>query len=62
MSDQKSHQAPPDPIAQGARARAAGRPKDACPYPAASPERKAWLEGYDGMPSNDGPDLPMANG
>lgn len=52
----------PDPIAEGARARAAGRPKDACPYPAASAERKAWFEGYDGMPSKDGPDLPKPNG
>ncbi|WP_457104352.1 Rmf/CrpP fold protein [Methylobacterium sp. P5_C11] len=48
-------------ISEGARARAIGRPKDACPYPANSPERKAWLEGYDGKPNEDGPDLPMAD-
>ena len=48
-------------ISEGAHARAIGRPKDACPYPARSPERKAWLEGYDGTPSEDGPDLPMSD-
>jgi ribosome modulation factor len=53
---------PPDPISEGAHARGLGRPKDACPYPAGSAERKAWLEGYDGTPSDDGPDLPLGNG
>jgi ribosome modulation factor len=48
-------------ISEGARARAIGRPKDACPYPANSPERKAGLEGYDGTPAEDGPDLPIAD-
>lgn len=62
MTETEPSKAKPDPIAEGARARAAGRPKDACPYPAASAERKAWFEGYDGMPSNDGPDLPMPDG
>ncbi|MCJ2016856.1 hypothetical protein MKK84_05340 [Methylobacterium sp. E-065] len=47
-----------EPIAEGAHARAIGRPKDACPYPAGSAERTAWLEGYDGTPAEDGPDLP----
>lgn len=46
-----------DPIAEGARARAHGRPKDACPYPADSPERMAWLEAYDGIPAEGPPDL-----
>lgn len=46
-------------ISEGAHARAIGRPKDSCPYPAGSPERRAWLEGYDGTPSEDGPDVPM---
>jgi hypothetical protein len=32
-------------IAEGARARTLGRPKDACPYPAGSPERTARMEG-----------------
>ena len=50
------------PIEKGAHARAVGRPKDACPYPAGSAERASWLEGYDGTPSEDGPDLPMDNG
>ena len=50
-----------EPIAEGVHARAIGRPKDACPYPADSLERKAWMEGYDGTPSEDGPDLPIAN-
>lgn len=48
-------------ISEGAHARSAGRPKDACPYPARSPERKAWLEGYDCTPSEDGPDSPIAD-
>ncbi|GJD94146.1 ribosome modulation factor [Methylobacterium iners] len=46
-----------DPIAQGARAHALGRPRDACPYPAGSEERAAWLEGYDGTPRDREPDL-----
>lgn len=35
-------------IKQGARARTVGRPRDACPYPADSRERRAWFEGFDG--------------
>ena len=50
-----------DPIAEGARARAQGRPKDACPYPTESKERAAWLEGYDGVPASRGPDAPQQN-
>ncbi|MFC6792012.1 Rmf/CrpP family protein [Methylobacterium komagatae] len=46
----------PDPIAEGARARTHGRPKDACPYPAESRERVEWLEGYDGIPAARVPD------
>lgn len=46
-------------IAEGAHARAIGLPKDSCPYATDMPERRAWLEGYDGTPSEDGPDLPM---
>lgn len=37
-----------DVIKQGARARTVGRPRDACPYPRDSRERRAWYEGYDG--------------
>lgn len=37
-----------DIIKQGARARVLGRPRDACPYPGDSRERRAWFEGYDG--------------
>ncbi|GAB6842969.1 ribosome modulation factor [Methylorubrum rhodinum] len=37
-----------DVIKQGSRARALGRPRDACPHPADSRERRAWYEGYDG--------------
>ncbi|GJD67332.1 ribosome modulation factor [Methylobacterium gnaphalii] len=51
-----------DASAEGARARAQGRPKDSCPYPADSPERRAWLEGFDGVPDGRAPDLPLANG
>ncbi|MGU3479006.1 ribosome modulation factor [Methylobacterium sp. D48H] len=36
-------------IKQGARARTVGRPRDACPYPADSRERRAWFEGFDGF-------------
>ena len=46
-----------DPLAEGAHARAIGRPKDSCPYPADSAERSAWFEGYDGTPSDTGRDL-----
>ncbi|WP_336488342.1 ribosome modulation factor [Methylobacterium nigriterrae] len=51
---------PADPIEQGAWARIHGRPKDACPYPLASEERAAWMEGYDGAPRDRAPDLPLA--
>jgi hypothetical protein len=37
-----------DVIKLGARARTLGRPRDACPYPSESRERRAWYEGYDG--------------
>lgn len=37
-----------DVIKQGARARILKRPRDACPFPADSRERRAWYEGYDG--------------
>ncbi|WFS05448.1 MULTISPECIES: Rmf/CrpP family protein [Methylobacterium] len=37
-----------DIIKLGARARVVGRPRDACPYPGDSRERRAWFEGYDG--------------
>lgn len=53
MSDQVKHQESCDAIWQGAHARALGRPKDACPYPAGSVERREWLEGYDGTPIGD---------
>ncbi len=51
-----------DPLAEGARARVHGRPKDACPYPADSSERTAWLEGYDGIPAEPAPDRPLVGG
>ncbi len=37
-----------DPIDQGAQARAHGRKRECCPYPAGSEEREAWLEGFTG--------------
>ena len=37
-----------DVIKLGTRARTLGRPRDACPYPTDSRERRAWYEGYDG--------------
>lgn len=54
------HESPSDPIAEGARARAQGRPKDACPYPANSETRTAWFEGYDGVPAEPTPDPAFA--
>jgi ribosome modulation factor len=48
-------------IAEGAHARVIGRPKDSCPYPAGSPEQRAWLEGYDGTPTEDAFDSPIAD-
>jgi ribosome modulation factor len=47
-------------ITEGAHARGIRRPKDACPYPAKSRERRAWMEGYDATPWKDGPDCPIA--
>ncbi|GLS46810.1 ribosome modulation factor [Methylobacterium brachythecii] len=44
---------------EGANVRASGRPKDACPYPLESLERIAWVEGFDGEPIDQGPDLPI---
>ena len=62
MSETTHPPMPPDPIAEGARARAQGRPKDACPYPADSADRIAWLEGYDGIPSDHTPEPPPEAG
>ncbi|WP_244528697.1 ribosome modulation factor [Methylobacterium gossipiicola] len=42
-------------LRQDVQARIHGRPKDACPYPAASEARAAWMEGYDGMPRDEAP-------
>ncbi|TXN05014.1 hypothetical protein FV242_05050 [Methylobacterium sp. WL64] len=61
MSQTPRPNPPSDPITEGAQARAQGRPKDSCPYPADSPDRIAWLEGYDGVPSGKAPDLPIAD-
>ena len=38
-----------DPTAEGARARAQGTPREACPYAQNSEEFHEWVEGYDGM-------------
>jgi ribosome modulation factor len=62
MSQAHHPTTPADPLAEGARARAHGRPKDACPYPADSPERMAWLEAYDGVPAESAPDQPLYQG
>jgi ribosome modulation factor len=42
-----------DATAEGARARAQGAPREACPYALDSEKRHEWLEGYDGR-SNQG--------
>jgi ribosome modulation factor len=62
MSETNPHRPPTDPISEGARARAQGRPKDACPYPADSEARAAWLDAYDGMPAERAPHHPMDKG
>jgi len=61
MSQTPHHDPLVDPLTEGARARARGRPKDACPYPVASPACIAWLEGYDGVPTGRIRDLPIAD-
>ena len=62
MTQSDPHRQPDGAIAEGARARSQGRPRDACPYPLDSPERRAWLEGYDGSPADRAPDQPLDNG
>lgn len=47
-----------DVIKLGARARTIGRPRDACPYPSESRERRAWYEGYDGSSLDFGTRVP----
>ena len=59
MAPTQPDPASPNPLTEGARARALGRPKDACPYPAGSRERTAWLEGFDGAPADRPPDAPQ---
>jgi ribosome modulation factor len=55
------HQKPlSDPIDQGAHARAHGRKREGCPYPAGSEEREAWLEGFTGIPRDQPKDLPQS--
>ncbi|GEP12635.1 ribosome modulation factor [Methylobacterium gnaphalii] len=62
MSNTERPSFPPDPISEGAHARSLGRPKDACPYPAGTEERKSWLEGYDGAPADEAGVSPATNG
>jgi hypothetical protein len=49
-----------DPTAEGARARAQGAPREACPYPLDSEQRHEWLEGYDGVSVSGSPLVPSA--
>ena len=44
-----------DATAEGARARAQGVHRDACPYAPDSEKRHEWLEGYDGVGSEGSP-------
>ncbi|GEP12165.1 hypothetical protein [Methylobacterium gnaphalii] len=46
-------------LLEGAKVRASGRPKDARPYALGSEERIAWMEGFNGEPDDQPPDLPM---
>jgi ribosome modulation factor len=50
----------PNPIDQGAQARAYGRKRECCPYPGGSEEREAWLEGFTGIPRDRPRDLPLS--
>ena len=58
MSEHPRHH--PDPIDQGAQARAHGRKRECCPYPAGSEEHEAWLEGFTGTPRDRPRDLPLS--
>ncbi|WP_336488745.1 hypothetical protein [Methylobacterium nigriterrae] len=58
---EKPRIAPNDPVAEGAHTRARRIRKDACPYPLNSPERAAWMEGYDGRPRDYGADRPQTS-
>jgi ribosome modulation factor len=49
-----------DPIDQGAQARAYGRKREGCPYPAGSKEREVWLAGFTGIPRDRPRDLPLS--
>jgi len=62
MSDTDPHASADEAVSEGTRARAQGRPRDACPYGQNTPERTAWLEGYDGAPMDRAPDLPIGDG
>ena len=53
MGDSKGDDPGPDRLAvdataEGARARAQGKPREACPYALDSEERHEWFDGYDG--------------
>ena len=50
----------PDPIDQGAQARAHGRKHECCPYSAGSEDHEAWLEGFTGTPRDRPRDLPLS--
>ena len=49
-----------DPTAEGARARAENKPREACPYAPDTEERHEWLEGYDGMSTEGSALVPEA--
>ena len=46
---------------EGAKARAAGKPNAANPYPSASPEFAAWNQGWQGAGSDTGDPKPLAD-
>lgn len=50
-----------DPTAEGSRARAEGKPRDACPYPLGSEQAHEWSEGYDGQESQGSPLVKVKN-
>src|SRR3954447_21942358 len=49
-----------DPTAEGARARAENKPREACPYAPDTEERHEWLEGYDAISTEGAAHVPEA--
>jgi ribosome modulation factor len=59
-ADQNPNQPAVDATAEGARAKAQGLPRNACPYALDSEQHHEWLEGYDGVTVEGSPLVPEA--